>query len=150
VQEADDDLAAAIAARDGLNAGIIEGEANVAIAQKRVKQAAADVMRESPVVQGLMTEVLRLQRELIQSGRTLSWLMSRDILPSPATSPSRSDDPHYEAGRLRTFIDALPVQSLPGATENSHYNWLIFSNVPAWEAALAALEVDATAALPPA
>lgn len=147
LQEAEDEHAAAITARNGLDEHVTDAERNRLKADNRVRDAAKAVMRDHAA--GLLDEVLRLQREMIAKGRALSWLMREEVLPGDSPKPRQEDDPLRAAWRTKQFIDMLPADYLVDA-ETGRYeaNHRLYSGAPAWQEALEALTRDANATLP--
>lgn len=141
LQTASDVAASAREARVALEAELADAQRWRDIPDMNVADAAAAVLAASPEVAALVQRVARAQRDLVDCGSALSWLASRK-----AAVPERRDEwgmpvhtPATEAvARLRsppeTWAALLTDGSIPGASP--------------WAAALAALLVDADAALP--
>jgi hypothetical protein len=137
--DAEEALELARAARDGLTGRIDEARATAARMVDRVREAAKGVLAEAPAATGLLAEVIDLQREIINKGRAMSWLMGQGILPGASSAMRQSGDPLRDAYITRLFVDMLPVDYAVAADA---------SCAPAWQAALEALCVDPSAELP--
>jgi hypothetical protein len=147
--EAEEALELARAARDGLTGRIGEAKATAERMVDRVRDAAKAVLADSAVAKGLLDRVLEAQRELISQGRALSWLMNQGILPGDSAGPRQEGDPLRPAYLTKQFIDMLPVNYLVDAKiGRGEDNGRLYSDAPAWQAALEALTRDPAAPLP--
>jgi hypothetical protein len=133
--DAEDALEAARNARDGLTQQVEDATRDLALARRRVSDAALQVLREAPGLDHLVAEVTRLQRELADKGAALAWLI----------------------GKGGVSVQDVQAKRSPAALAHDRY-WVPPSSWKAllqgqpgpqpWMAALAALEQDATAPLP--
>jgi hypothetical protein len=137
--DAEEALALARAARDGLQGRVEEAKATAGAMVDRVRSAAKAVLGESQIAAGLLPELALLQREFIAKGRALSWLMSQGVLPGDASGVRQKGDPLRDAWRMKQFVDMLPVDYAVAADA---------THAPAWQAALEALMQDPAAPLP--
>ncbi|HEX2941490.1 MAG TPA: hypothetical protein VHO91_10615, partial [Rhodopila sp.] len=80
--DAQDDLAAAMAACDTL-ASQLEETTHDAILGMRVKEGAESVVRAEAAehARAVAAEVARLERELVRAGNELLWLVGRGVFP---------------------------------------------------------------------
>ena len=147
--DAQDELATAGAAQNNLAGRIAAATTACAAADATVRAAAMAVLRESPAVSSLLDDVLRLQVEAIYKGRGLSWLISSGVLPGgDAPFPIQATHEHYALVKTSRFMDALPVNTLPGRGPGDYSPMSDHPGALVWHDALAALEQDATAPIP--
>lgn len=143
LQDAQDDLEAAEASRDGLR---IETE-SVAIAliwsKSKLQDAAEAVVRAEAtgLAHELAAEVIRLQHDMLRKAQALEWLARRGALPlvtEPGSLHGQVKDP-----ATWTAIERLRS---PPCTWNAIIN--VLPGVQPWDATMAALQLDAMAPLP--
>jgi hypothetical protein len=141
IEAAEDDLEVARAAELTLKGRLAEQQMRLGFAQDGVRQAAQAVLRQSPRIAAIVSEVAELQRRLIEQGAALDWLYDNGLIPPNNIS---------EGADRRTPSVAETIARL-GIKPRLWPEWISASSMPgaaAWEAALAALMTDADAPLP--
>jgi hypothetical protein len=108
--------------------------------ERRVAEAAAAVLRESPEVAQLLSEVEALQAKLAERGSALAWLAKQGALSLANVDMPGSVSVLSPANLALTRLDspATTWRGLPGIAEGP---------LP-WQAAFAALSRDANAPIP--
>jgi hypothetical protein len=133
-------LAAARAARDTLR-GEVERVGGFDIAGARLKSAAAGALREAPALGALLGELERLQRELVERGSELVFLIRENVVD--AQKVVRPDTAPLDArARNIWFRMQSPPASWHGLARE------VQPGEQRWREALEALTRDADAPLP--
>jgi len=134
----EDALAAATTARDALQAEIAELTAALPIRQMRVDDCAVAVLREEAdaAVRALLAEIEALHKQVADRGLALQWLTDQRVV-------------------IAWGADAMPgVGELQSRFTMPPRTWILSQHpdrAPSrlvWEAALAALKIDAAAPVP--
>ncbi|MBW4022014.1 MAG: hypothetical protein HIU92_02585 [Proteobacteria bacterium] len=139
--EAEEALELARAARDGLTGRIDEAKATADRMVDRVRDAALDVLRESPIARSLVVELDVLQKRMLEMADALEWLISRRIIATKTPSQTDIHSPEADYARAVNYRRGAP----PSAWRNLG---LVANGRQVWDDALAALMQDANAPLP--
>ena len=146
VTDAEDDLDAAKAARDALRAQMEELDGRAYHVKGAVERAARAVMgsEAAETARAMAADLVRLQHAVYATGHALEWLVgTAKALPVGETP----------GGMFGRAVDDTVRHALVHMHEAPN-RWNLFTPSMAdgsapWQAALAALQVDATAPLPP-
>jgi hypothetical protein len=132
---------AAHLAEETLQQYAAEASSAVDWAARRVRSAAVAVLQTSPAVVAALERVERLQRELVDAGDDLLWLLHHDVLTrQPGIGYATTiDDLPTRCRRAADRLDRPPMDwrdLIPGKRGTGH-----------WEAVLAALQADPDAGI---
>ncbi len=142
LDEARDAYDVARATREGLPPAVEKARHALDFARSRLTKAAVIVLREAPAVLETLADVERLQRELVERGLALEWLMGASVFPE-----TRAAEDFFpgavEPERARTAYRRL--QSPPQFWNGLRHDGTAQQR---WQAAFDALMQDADAPIP--